>query len=301
MSLGTPTAAAAPPAKQDPALAAATRTYEEGITERDAGNFVAAAESFAAAYRNIPMSERGIRASVLFDLIDARRNAFAEGEGPGQLCESERVLVAYLDEIKQGFGSKGDKFPDTRKARKLLAELRKQIDGLRAENPGLDCSTTPLEKPAAPEPAPPPETTPAEPHTATSEPPTHKPDTDTRARTFTIAGAATTGVGGLFLVMMTAGLVVGRNAERDGVARTQAAIASGTPLSETDPGLQSLVHRGKLGNGLAIAGGVLATVAVATGVSLLVLGLRARKSPSRATLAPALASGFTGATLVLRF
>ncbi len=306
MSLGTPTASAAP-SKPDPAgpsanLEAATRTYEEGIAERDAGNFVAAAESFTAAYRGIPMQERGIRASVLFDLIDARRNAFAEGEGPGQLCECERVLVAYLDEIKQGFGSKAEKFPDTRKAKKLLAELRKQIDDLRAENPTLDCATTPLEKPAAPEPiAPEPAPTPE---------PAPKPDpgpspTDAadarRARTLTIAGAVTTGVGGLFLGMMTAGLVVGRNAEKDGEARTQAAIAAGTPLSESDPALQSLVSRGKLGNGLAIAGGVLATVAVATGVSLLVLGLRARKSPPRAAIAPALGPGYTGAALLLHF
>ena len=302
MSLGTSSAHAAPSKQPDPALAAATRTYEEGISERDAGNFVAAAESFTSAYRAIPMQERGIRASVLFDLVDARRNAFAEGEGPGQLCECERVLVAYLDELKQGFGSKAEKFPDTRKARKLLAELRKQVDELRVENPALDCATTPLEKPAAPEPiAPEPAPTPE---------PAPKPDpgpspTDAadarRARTLTIAGAVTTGVGGLFLGMLTAGLVLGRNADRDGRARTQAAIAAGTPLSQDDPGLQSLVHRGKLGNGLAIAGGVLATVAVATGVSLLVLGQRARKAPPRAALAPALAPGFTGATLVLRF
>lgn len=303
MSLGTSSAHAAPGKQPDPDLAAATRTYEEGISERDAGNFVAAAESFTAAYRAIPMQERGIRASVLFDLVDARRNAFAEGEGPGQLCECERVVVAYLDELKQGFGSKAEKFPDTRKARKLLAELRKQVDELRVENPALDCATTPLEKPAPPEPEPAPEPTPPPTTTPTPDLDAHQADAANarRARTLTIAGAVTTGVGGLFLGMLTAGLVLGRNADRDGQARTQAAIAAGTPLSQDDPGLQSLVHRGKLGNGLAIAGGVLATVAVATGVSLLVLGQRARKAPPRAALAPALAPGFTGATLVLRF
>lgn len=301
MSLGTPTAAAAPASKQDPALAAATQKYEDGIGERDAGNFVAAADSFTAAYRDIPMQERGIRASVLFDLIDARRNAFAEGEGPGQLCECERVLVAYLDEIKQGFGSKGEKFPDTRKAKKLLAELRTQIDGVRGETPGLDCATTPLEKPAPPEPEPAPAPAPAPTIPSEPEPDPVDPAKARRARTFIIAGAVTTGVGGLFLGMMTAGLVVGRNAEKDGEARTQAAIAGGTPLSEDDPELQSLVRRGKLGNGLAIAGGVLASVAVATGVTLLVLGLRARKSAPRTAITPALAPGFAGASLVVRF
>jgi hypothetical protein len=46
---------------------------------------------------------------------------------------------------------------------------------------------------------------------------------------------------------------------------------------------------------------VLATVAVATGVSLLVLGLRARKAPPRAAIAPALGPGYTGAALRLHF
>lgn len=306
MSLGTPAVAApAGGGGDDPAIAAATRTYEEGITYRDAGNFIAAAESFTTAYRDLPMPERETRAIVLFDLIDARRNAFAEGEGPGQLCECERLLVAYLDEIKQSFGSKGDKFPDTRKAKKLLTELRKQIDAARGETPGLDCATTPLEKPAAPEPAPGPAPITDTPTTPDDRrPPDPDPAQARRARTFVIAGAVTTGVGGLFLGMMTAGLVVGRNAERDGDALTQAAIASGTPLSQFDPDLRALVHRGNVGNALAIAGGVLATAAIAAGVTLLVLGLRARPRPHARlapTLAPALGPGFTGATLVLRF
>ncbi|MBK7828264.1 hypothetical protein [Nannocystis sp.] len=316
MSLGTP-AVAAPAGSEadDPAIAAATRTYEEGITYRDAGNFIAAAESFTTAYRDLPMKERETRAIVLFDLIDARRNAFAEGEGPGQLCECERLLVAYLEEIKQSFGSKGDKFPDTRKAKKLLAELRKQIDAARGETPGLDCATTPLEKPAAPEPAPDPapdvSDRPAMPDDRGAATPDPDPAQARRARTFMIAGAVSTGVGGLFLGMMTAGLVVGRNAERDGDARTQAAIASGSPLSQYDPDLQALIDRGNLGNRLAIAGGVLATAAIAAGVTLLVLGLRARPRPRAGAasmaprlapaVAPALGPNFTGATLVLRF
>jgi len=311
MSLGTPAVAA--PARSggdDPAIAAATRTYEEGISYRDAGNFIAAAESFTTAYGDLPMKERETRAIVLFDLIDARRNAFAEGEGPGQLCECERLLVAYLDEIKQSFGSKGDKFPDTRKAKKLLTELRKQIDAARGETPGLDCATTPLEKPVAPEPATSPDSEPgpAEAPATTDDrgatPPDPDPAPARRARTLTIAGAVTTGVGGLFLGMMTAGLVVGRNAERDGDALTKTAIASGSPLSQNDPELRALVDRGNLGNRLAIAGGVLATAAIAAGVTLLVLGLRARprhRAGMTPKWAPALGPGFTGATLVLRF
>ncbi len=298
MSLGTAASAAPAP---DPALQAATEKYKEGLGEREAGNFVAAADAFTQAYQDLPMSSREIRASVLFDLIDARRNAFAEGEGPGQICECERLLVGWLDEVKQSFGAKAEKLPDTRKARKLLVEVRKQIATLRGETPALDCADTPLERPPEPEPEPPPEPEPV------VEPP-KGPDPEQfraeaaakkRSRTLTIAGAVTTGVGGLFLGLMAGGLVLGRKAERDGEARTGAALAAGAPLSQNDPELRSIVSRGKLGNGLAIAGGVLATVAVATGVSLLVLGLRGK--PSRAALAPALAPGYAGAGLVVRF
>ena len=64
MSLGTPlatpTAAAAPAPAADPALEAATKRYQEGITERDAGDFVTAAESFTAAFKDIPAKSREI-------------------------------------------------------------------------------------------------------------------------------------------------------------------------------------------------------------------------------------------------
>ena len=299
MSLGTPlatpTAAAAPAAAADPALEAATKRYQEGITERDAGDFVTAAESFTAALKDIPAKSREIRASVLFELVDARRNAFAEGEGPAQICECERVLDGYLAEVKQLLGARAEKLPDTRKARKLLAEVRKQIATIKAENPALDCAATTVERPA-PEPEAPPE--PAPPPVVAPEPEPTGPDPAQlrRARTLMIAGGVTTGVGGLFLGLMAGGLVIGRGAERDGESWTQKAIDDGAPLSEDDPALQSLVRRGRTGNQLAIAGGVVATVFVAAGVAMLVLGLRARKArPSRAALVPG------GPGLTLRF
>jgi hypothetical protein len=92
---------------------------------------------------------------------------------------------------------------------------------------------------------------------------------------------------------MAGGLAIGRKAEQDGEDLTLKALANNAPLSEDDPGLQSLLRRGHTGNALAIAGGVIATVAVAAGVTMLVLGLRARKGrPARAALVPG-AAGLT--------
>jgi hypothetical protein len=287
MSLATP-AAAAPAAAPDPTLEAVNKRYQEGLTARDAGDFVTAAESFTAAYKDIPPKSREIRASVLFDLVDARRNAFAEGEGPGQICECQRLLGDYLAEVKQLLGARADKVPDTRKAKKLLAEVRKQIAALKLENPSLDCAATTVERPA-PEPEPEPPPPPPEPAlSATTPAPGPDPAQLRRARTLVIAGSVTTGVGGVMLGVMAGGLVLGRNAEQDGQSLTQQALAAGAPLSEDDPVLQSLLRRGQTGNRLAIAGGVIATIAVAAGVTMLVLGLRARKNPrpARAALVP---------------
>lgn len=270
--------------------------YEQGLEERDAGNFVTAAEHFDVAYRELPASDRDVRAAVMFELVDARRNAFAEGEGPPQICEAERVLVGYLDEVKAEFGARGDKRPDTRKAKKVLAEVRKQIAVLKKETPELDCATEIVEAPPPAEPPPvegPPPEPPNQPAPEDSKP-------DPRARTLVIAGAATTGVGGLFLVLMGVGLGLGNRAELDGAKQTAAAVLAGMPLSEDDPELQQIVKRGRVGNGLAIAGGVLATAAIAAGVTLIVLGTRKRPAKA-AAFAPAVAPGFVGGSLAVRF
>jgi hypothetical protein len=303
MSLGTPAAArppllAATAPAQDPGLAEATRLYEQGIAERERGDFVAAAEAFTGAYAKVPADAPEIRAAVLFDLVDARRNAFAEGEGPAQLCECERLLVAYLDELRARLGAKGDRLPDARKARKLLAEVRAQLAGLARETPGLDCAALTPGRAEAPPPAPAPDPAPPE------RPP--GPDVDPgaqrRARALRIAGAALTGVGVGGFGLMIGGLVVGRRAERDGDELTRAAQAAGAPLSEDDPALQAVVRRGERGNALAIAGGAIGAAAAVTGVALLVVGLRReRAAAARASLTPALAPGLAGASLRVQF
>ena len=294
MSLATPATAAAPP-PEDPALAEATRIYEQGIGERDAGDHVAAAESFTDAYDKIPPASREIRAAVLFDLVDARRNAFAEGEGPAQLCECERRLVAYDADVVANLGKKGERLPDTRKARKLLSDVRAQLTALRAETPALDCATLTLDKPA-PEPGPiaAPEKPPEPP------PPSGPTPEELRRRKFTIAGGTLTAVGGVFLILMVSGLVVGRKAERDGADLTDDAIDAGAPLSMDDPAVMDAVQRGKTGNGLAIAGGVIGGAALAAGVPLLILGKRP-VGQRRALLTPQLAPTYAGASLQLRF
>ena len=271
--------------------------YERGATARDAGDFVRAAEHFDAAYRTLPV-ESDVRSAVLFDLVDARRNAFARAEEPPQLCESERLLVGYLDEAKARLGAKAERLPDTRKAKKVLTSVRQQIAALKRERPTLDCAAEILEAPRAPVPAEPDAAPPEGP--AAAHPTTPAPAQPPRpaGRPLVIAGATTLGVSGLFVVVAAAGLGGGAAAERDGEALTSAALAAGAPLSEDDPELAALVRRGRLGNGLAAAGAALAAAALVAGIALLAVGVR-RGRGHRAGLTPG--PGVVGVGVALRF
>lgn len=263
---------------------------------RDAGEFVRAAEHFDAAYRTLP-AESDVRSAVLFDLVDARRSAYARGEGPPQICESERLLVGYLDEVKARLGAKAERQPDTRKAKKVLTAVRQQIATLQRDRPTLDCADEILTAPK--EPAPDAPNASPEP-SATPSPTAPAPDQPSRpaGRPLVIAGAVTLGASGLFLVATGAGLGVGAAAERDGEALTSAAIAAGEPLSENDPELAALVRRGRIGNGVAVAGAALAGAALITGIALLAVGVRRGRS-HRAGLTPG--PGLVGLGLALRF
>ncbi len=63
---------------------------------------------------------------------------------------------------------------------------------------------------------------------------------------------------------------------------------------------QDQFDRGRTGNTLAIAGGVVGGVFLATGVALLVVG-KQRQSKKQTALAPALGPGFAGLQLSGRF
>ena len=115
-----------------------------------------------------------------------------------------------------------------------------------------------------------------------------------------IAGATTTGIGVAALGVMTAGLVIGALAERDGQALVDDALVMGAPLPERDPALLELERRGQTGNLIAIAGGVAGAVALGVGVPLLVAGAKKPAEPL-VSLLPLLSRRGVGASLTLRF
>ena len=110
------------------------------------------------------------------------------------------------------------------------------------------------------------------------------------------------GVGGV--AMLGAGLATGIGAQKDADALNEADLDFQTKLDDIDA-------KGKLGNTLAIAGGVVAGVGLAAGIALLVVGVKKRKkyraehgsdeNTARVQLLPVAGRGQAGLLLIGRF
>ena len=267
------------PVLAEPAIpATADEHYERGALERDAGRYAAAAAEFDLAYSQIPPAEDK-RATVLLELVDARRRAFAAGgrtrgrEHPAaHLCAAAATLTEFIDTAEKKRAPKAKRSPDARKAMELRTEVRNQLDAARKSTADLDCATVEYPREDVPEPAPAP---PTESDTAPRpRKPLNKP--------LVIAGGVTTGVGVIFVGLMASGLVRGKRAEQDG----DALVTMSPTLPKDDPTLQEINRRGRGGNHLAIAGGVLGAAALGAGIALLVLGVRGGGPSSRVALSP---------------
>ncbi|MBA3548912.1 MAG: hypothetical protein H0T76_20715 [Nannocystis sp.] len=265
------------PAGAEPAISAtADEHYERGRSEREAKRFAAAVAEFAIAYKEIPPTQSQ-RATVLFELVDAQRSAFAAGgrvrgrEHPAKhLCDAEVALTEFIEMAEKKRAPKAKRSPDARMAGELRVDVRKQLDEARKASADLDCATVELPRDDVPEPAP--------------EALSNETDKPRRAihKPFVIAGAVTTGVGMIFVGLLASGLVRGKRAEEDG----DALVAKSPTLPEEDPVLKAIDRRGKSANHLAIAGGVIGTAALGAGIALLVIGLRGGPSSSRVALSP---------------
>jgi hypothetical protein len=262
--------APSPARAQQPAIPKeAEEHYDRGVRESEAGRHTAAAQEFTAAYEGMPVGLKELRASILFDLVGAHRNAFAAGgrtrgrEHPAaHLCAAEKALAQFIEQSERDRKPRAKKSPDELRAAELRTSVQTDIDGARADAPDLDCATVEF-----------PQGTPDEPPPLAAEPITKQPTPRPQPnKPLVIAGAVTAGVGLAMFGLMAGGLVRGNRADADGNA-----LVDMNPIrDERDPDLEEIDRRGRSGNAMAIAGGVLGAVCLGTGVALLVIGLRGK-------------------------
>ena len=273
---------AAPPAFAAPANDLAA-LYEEGVAAREAGDLTTAAERFAAAYARIPAEELERRAAVLFELVDAHLQAYAQNSRPYHLCRADEALAEFIEAATRS-KSKG-KSRDLRKASDLMALVRVDLDRARAARPGLDCATEPA---IPPEPEPEAEPEPS----GESEPedpgPAPEPPRSRLRDPLVASGAALTSAGGLLLGAMAMGLAIGKQADFEGewLVKTHPDVATTTPqVAELD-------QIGRRANTLSLVGGVGGGVLLGVGVALLTLGIRRQRASAPALGARADLRGF---------
>ncbi len=291
-SLTPTTARAAEPAiSEDEAI----KHFDRGMREKTDGNFAAAATEFTAAYDSLPVASKS-RASVLIDLVEARRSAFAAGgrirgkEHPAaHLCAAEKTLTDFIDNEEAQRGRKAKRSADATSAIDQRNQVRNLLTAAKRTAPELDCATVeyPREDVAAAAP-------PVEPgDSSVSKPPRTPRQID---KPLVIAGGVLTGFGLVMVGLMAGGMVRGKRAEADG----DALVAAMPTLPAEDEALQEIASDGKTGNRMAIAGGVLAGLALGTGVALLVVGLKGGRT-NKVAVAPTLSPRALGLALRWQF
>lgn len=121
------------------------------------------------------------------------------------------------------------------------------------------------------------------------------------SRQLLITGSVSVSLGVAALGVMASGLSLGRAAERDGERLVDAGVAAGNTGIELTDALADTRHRGRQGNTLAIAGGVVAGVLLTAGAALIGVSTTDRARRVASTVNLAAGPGSWGLSLSGRF
>jgi len=250
------------PTGPEPARLEATYTAANQATA--AGDHVSAAERYADVLDLLPESRENheSRALALLDSIAARRRAHVARAPGAQLCVAGDLVRAYLEVARVAHGAAAAELDGVRQAERLRDELAAEIAGLSDRTCPNDQA---LMQPARRAPL--------------QLAPAPSPGRDPKV----LAGGALLGASGLGLGLLALGLGLGARAEQAG---REARAAD--PTRDIDAlTADGFIQRGRAGNRLAIAGGVLTGLTLLAGAILLTLG----KTRPRAARAAALRGG----------
>lgn len=285
--------------------------YEQGVQAEEAGDLEAAAARFAEAYRLTPPAETGPRLLFLRAAVAARLRAHERTpDDPRHLCEARALLRDVLGDAPPAAGADP------------LAPERESLARIDAQLAGVDCpdkkpvsSDTSSSDAHVPEDSSRPDVAPvsgdtsntadrpapgdspadrsvpgdiSSPPADTTSPAPAAPDNSPldrrRRRALVGAGAAGLALGAAGFVVMGVGVVIARDATRDG--REQCWNKVDGCMSNAD-GVPGILARGRLGDQLVKAGAAIGGLATLAGVVLLALSARARPS-ARVAVTPRL-------------
>jgi hypothetical protein len=267
----TPEVDAGASAPEDDRIARARQLYDEGEDRFATADYTGAIELWGRAFASLPdTTDTGrIKALLIYNLATAHERAYDISDELGHLRQARSLMQNYADSIPSLFVATAEADDERDKITARLNQIARKIDlaeraRKRERRAGGD-------------------TDPAD-------------DDDARDRvaarrraTALLASGATLGALGIVgLAVMTGGLVMGRRANDI------------DDLADDDiSGRRDRFARGRGGNTMAIVGGALGGVLVVSGAVLLGIGASARRKT--VAWSPALAPGFAGAALRMRF
>jgi hypothetical protein len=251
------------PAAEDPALAKARELYEQGEARFATADYFAAIELWTQAFTMVPDTADAarIQAALIFDIATAREKAFEVSGDLTHLRQAKLLMEDYIASIPALYGDGPEAEEERGRITTRLNAIVRQIEEVERERR----------------------------KTTRSGPTDSRPDGDPkRARALIGSGGAAIGLAVGGFAMMTAGLVMGSQAN---------------DLSGIDPDAieerRDQFEKGRTGNSLAIAGGVIGGVFIVTGAVLLGLGLAERRRAL--AFAPTFGRGHAGLAMRMRF
>lgn len=263
-------------AVQADGIEAAADLYRRGEAKFAAAEYQTAIDLWTEAFAIVADSNDPRAAAILdaliYNMAKAQLFAFRLDEDPMRLKRAQASLSRHLEGLRPRVEA-GEPGMDT-----ALADGETLLDQIEQELEAFEANPDP------PDPDPPDQNPP-------DQDPEPEPPPDHPGRGLIIGGAVTTTLGLGGLGVMSAGLAIGARAAADVDGWEDAEAREGLPADA--------VARGQTGNTLAIAGGVAGGVLVATGVTLLALGIA--KNRSRVAAAPTLGPTFAGLAVAGRF
>jgi hypothetical protein len=272
-AIGAAPPEAAPPAEaaqqEDPQLEEARKLYAEGEARFDTADFDKAIELWTRAFTIVPDSPDSarIKALLIYNIATARERSYEVTGDVSHLRQAKILMEGYAASIPALFGDGPEADDERAKITERLNAIVGQIEAADKKKKRERGTITPVDGPDDP-----------------------AGDDGRGAKVMLGVGAAALAVGVGGLAMMGAGLAMGKRAND----------LSGVDADDID-GRRDQFDRGRTGNTLAIAGGVVGGVFAITGAVLVGIGASRAKQSKRAAIAPWMGRGLVGVGVRGRF